>query len=775
MKLWYKQPAELWVEALPVGNGRLGAMIYGKTDKEIVSLNEDTLWSGYPRDLNPKNKKDAYQRAMQLAKERNLHEAERLVEDELTSGWTQSYQPVGDLLIDTPTDGDVTGYERSLDIENAVAYVKYRHGGVNYTREIFATAVDDVIIIKISADKKASVNFTLGFNSELKSHTYTKDGYLVLEGQAPSNVVPDYCGNVENAVYYSDKDEEKGMLFAAMAKVINTGGRINYYENSIGIEAADSAIIIVNAKTSFAGYDKHPFLSGREYKKPCIEGIERAAARDYETTLSEHICDYKSFYDRVKLDIGENENALLPTDERLYKFRDEPDDPSLYTLLFQYGRYLLISSSRPGTQATNLQGIWNNRVRPPWSSNYTININTEMNYFPVFSCALGELQEPLCRLIKELAVTGQKTAKDTYGAKGFVAHHNTDIWRLSSPMGDKVRGSAVYAFWNMSAGWLCRHLFDQYEYTLDTDFLKNDAYPIMKSAAEFCLDLLTEDEDGYLMICPSTSPENHFIYEGKRCSVAVTTTMTMSIVRELFTNCIKACEVLGTDEDFASLFKEKLSRLYPFKVGSRGQLLEWDSEYEEQDPHHRHISHLYALHPANLITVDGTPELADACRVTLDLRGDDGTGWSLGWKINMWARLFDGDRALKLLTRQLRVVDYKKFGRSWGGGTYINMFDAHPPFQIDGNFGATSGIAEMLLQSRENKIYILPALPSKWEKGSFEGLRAKGRIKVDAQWDRDHVRAVLTSDIDQTVEVAIKGTKLTPVTLTANVPTVIEQ
>jgi len=774
MRLWYKHPAKEWVEALPIGNGRLGAMIHGRVDREIISLNEDTLWSGYPRDLNPKNRKECYIKARQLALEGKLHEAEQLIVRELTSGWTQSYLPVGDLLIDFPGSREVSSYTRSLDISRAVADVNYSSGGVNYSREIFATAVDDVILIRISADKPGKVSFSISFESQLKSEVFIKDKYLVLKGQAPSHVEPNYSNALEIPVVYSDNDHEKGMLYTAMSKVVPTGGRISYSEKCISVDKADSAVIILNAKTSFAGFDVHPYLKGKEFEAPCMEGLDRAAAKGYEALISDHIEDYRSYFNRVRLDLGENDAALLPTDERLYRFKENPDDPSLYTLLFQYGRYLLISSSRQGTQPANLQGIWNNMVRPPWSSNYTININTQMNYFPVFSCALGELNQPLVNMIKELAVTGAKTAADVYGARGFVSHHNTDLWRLSSPVGNKTEGSAVYAFWNMSSGWLCRHLFEQYEYTLDTDFLKNEAYPVMKGAAEFYLDLLTEDNEGYLVLSPSTSPENHFKYNGKICSVAVTSTMTMSVIRELFNNCIKASEILGIDEAFADLLKGKLGKLYPLRAGSKGQLLEWDREYEEPDPHHRHISHLYALHPGNEITIDGTPKLAEACRKSLELRGDEGTGWSLGWKINMWARLFDGDRALKLLTRQLKLAETNEVDYTSAGGTYLNMFGAHPPFQIDGNFGASSGIAEMLLQSRDNRIYILPALPSKWEKGSFEGLCAKGRIKVDAKWDKESVKAVLTSDIDQTVYVAIRGTKLTQAKLEAGVPLKIE-
>lgn len=767
MKLWYEQAAKSWIEALPIGNGRIGAMIYGGTNKEIIYLNEDTLWSGYPRDMNPKNKREYYIQARELAKNKKYHEAQNLIEKELTSDWGQSYMPLGDMLLNFKHDENVIDFTRSLDLSTAVATVEYSADGIRYKRELFASAPDNVIVIKVTADKPGKVNFSLGMESQLRSQVFSCEDVLILKGEAPSHVEPSYSNELENPIIYSDRDEERGMLFTAMAKVSTSGGTVHCIDKIATIENADTAVIIFNTQTSFNGYNKHPYLNGKEYEKLCKAGIKSAAAKSYEELLSAHISDYKSYFDRVELNLGKNEASYLPTDKRLYRFKDQQQDPALYTLLFQYGRYLLISSSRVGTQPANLQGIWNSGLRPPWSSNYTLNINTQMNYWPAFSCNLGELQQPLVELIKELSVTGSVTAKELYGAKGFTSHHNTDLWRFSSPVGNHGEGSANYAYWNVSAGWLCRHLFDQYEYTLDERFLREEAYPIMKSAAEFLLDIMIEDGEGYLMICPSTSPENAFKHEGKACGISATTAMTMTIAKELFKNCIKSCEIIKSDVEFANLLKSILKKLYPYQIGSKGQLLEWNEEYEETDPHHRHNSHHYGLHPANEITVEGTPELAKACKKSLELRGDDGTGWSLGWKINQWARLFDGDRALKLMNRQLRVVEETGFDYSSAGGTYINMLDAHPPFQIDGNFGATSGIAEMLLQSRDNKLFILPALPSTWEKGFVKGLCAKGCIQSDIYWDTKGIKVKLLSNIDQTVLVAIKGWDLFQITLKA--------
>ena len=769
MKLWYEQPAKCWVEALPIGNGRLGAMIYGGTDTEVISLNEDTLWSGYPRDLNPKNKSEYFIQSMDLSKNKKYHEAQALIEAELTSDWTQSYLPLGNLLLNCKHSNNIKDFKRSLDLSTAVACVEYSVDEVRYKREMFASSPDNVIVMRITSNKPRSVNFSIRFNSQLRSASSTRDGFLVLKGEAPSHVEPSYSNDLETPVIYSENDEERGMLFVAMVNVTTSGGSVSYSDTCVSVEHADSAILLINAHTSYAGYLVHPFLNGKNYEKICMEGLFAATFKGYDKLLSAHINDYKFYFDRVTLDIGKSEGESLPTDKRLYRFQQEQNDPSLYTLLFEYGRYLMISSSREGTQPANLQGIWSSELRPPWSSNFTININTQMNYWPAFSCGLGELQQPLVQLIKDLSVTGRVTAKEVYGATGFVSHHNTDLWRLSSPMGNHWKGSAVFAFWNVSAGWLCRHLFDQYEYTLDKNFLRDDAYPIMKSSAEFFLDILTTDKDGYFIVCPSTSPENLFIFEGERCAVSTTSTMTMTVVKELFKNCVKSCAILGIDNEFANVLNEKISKLYPYKTGSRGQLLEWYEEYEEDDPHHRHISHLYGLHPSNEITFEGTPALALACKNSLNLRGDEGTGWSLGWKINQWARLFDGDRALKLLDRQLRVVESTGIDYSTSGGTYVNLFDAHPPFQIDGNFGATSGIAEMLLQSRDNKVFILPALPSTWKKGSVQGLQAKGRIQVDIQWDKDNVQVKLLSQINQTVMVAVKGTKFFSILLNAGI------
>ena len=774
MRMWYEQPADSWVEALPIGNGRLGAMIFGKTHQEIISLNEDSLWSGYPKDMNGHDKTEYFQKAVNLTKEKKYHEAETLIEEHLTSGWGQSYMPLGDIRLNFLHNGSVESYVRELDISSAISRVNYDINGVNYSRELFASAPDNVIVIRLSSNQKGRISFSLTFECQLKSTVEAKGTTLILKGQAPSHVEPSYSNDLINPVIYSDKDEERGMLFTAMASIRASGGNIKQGVSEIIVRNADEVSIFINAQTSFNGFDVQPFLGGKNYEEICTEQLHTACNKSFEELCSTHVEDYKSFYNRVEFDLSHSIASSLPTDVRLYRFQEQNDDLELYALLFQYGRYLLISSSRKGTQPANLQGIWNSELRPPWSSNYTININTQMNYWPAFPCGLGELQEPLVQLISHLSVNGKITAKEMYGARGFTSHHNTDIWRITSPMGNRWKGSVCFAFWNISAGWLCRHLFEQYEYTLDKDFLMNIAYPIMKSAAEFFMDILTEDKEGFLIACPSTSPENNFIYKGEKCCVSETATMTMTVIKELFKNCIKASYILEYDYEFAKELDDKLKRLNPYKVGSKGQLLEWYEEYEEFETYHRHISHLYGLYPANEITMEDTPLLAEACKTSLDMRGDDGTGWSIGWKINQWARLFNGDRALKLLNRQLRVVQDMGTEYNFGGGTYINLFDAHPPFQIDGNFGATAGIAEMLLQSRNNRIFLLPALPSSWKKGRIKGICAKGRITANIYWDQQLVKAELISDLDQTVMISCKGTEFCRVDLKVGQITTID-
>ncbi len=720
LKLWYDRPAANWNEALPIGNGRLGAMVFGNPAKEQLQLNEETVWSGGPNTNITAASGAAIPQLRKLIFEGKLEEAQALADVEMfpkrNSGMI--YQPVGNLFLQVEGAEKAANYYRDLNIEKAVATVTYEAGGVHYRREIFSSFTDQVMIVRLTADKPGKISFNAFMDTQHKGGVHTENGKLILSGLT------------------SDHEGEKGQIrVESQVKVIAEGGKTALQNNAWAVKNANSATVYVSIATNFKNYQD---ISGNAGLK-AASFLDQAIKKNYPIALADHIRFYQQYFKRVKFDVGITNDVNKPTDQRIAAFAST-NDPHLAALYFQFGRYLLISSSQPGNQPPTLQGIWNDKMLAPWDSKYTININTEMNYWPAEVTNLSELHDPLFKMLKDLSVTGQHTAKLMYGAKGWVTHHNTDLWRITGPVDRPYAG-----LWPMGGNWLSQHLWDHYLFTGDKQFLK-EYYPVLKGASEFYLDVLQEEPSHkWLVVSPSNSPENTYV-PGKRVSIAAGTTMDNQLLFDLFTKTSKAAELLNLDADFRILLKTTLGRLAPMQIGKHSQLQEWMQDADRTDDKHRHVSHLYGLYPSNQISPSRTPELFDAARTSLTYRGDPATGWSMGWKVNFWARFLDGNHAYQLITEQLKLVGGRVDSvNTKGGGTYPNLFDAHPPFQIDGNFGCTAGIAEMLVQSHDGAVHILPALPDQWPSGEITGLVARGGYVIDIAWNNKKITQLKVS------------------------------
>lgn len=742
-KLWYEQEARLFEEALPIGNGHIGGMIYGGAEREQISLNDDTLWSGYPLDKSVKTASEGMKEAKVLYERGDLEGTETTLWQKCLSGWTEAYQPAGSLIIETAGISDMTHYCRELNLGTAVTETTFQSEGMEFTREAFCSYPADVLCVQ----QKGGYNFKKIISLECPHpHRFSQhNGVFVMEAIAPVYCAPNYH-NVPDPVKYDCFEKNRALTYAVAVKPVLYDGQYGIEDGKLIIDASDFTLF-VSIFTNFEGYDIQPCSSTKNTVAMSLSAVEHAAEEGYESVKASHIADYRALFERVELMLDGKERRDLPTDRRIISYKDtcqeDDGDVDLVALVFDYGRYLTIAASRLGTQPSTLQGIWNEKVRAPWSSNYTLNINTEMNYWLAEKCNLSECHLPLLVMVEQLAEKGRETARN-YGFQGWCAHHNTDLWRQTEPVGGESESAegVGYGYWPLGGVWLTRHIFEHYEYTGNIVFLKKNS-GIIKGAAQFLLDRI--EKKGDVLHTPvSTSPENHYHKNGNDWTVSTDCAMDISMTQDIFTIFIKMAKILDQDLKFAQELAMALKQLAPLQSGTKGQILEWGEEEEESEPLHRHLSHLYGVYPAFTIS-EATPELRKAAETSMRLRGDEATGWGIAWKMVIWARLANGEKAKLCIDKAMRPTCMGKIDFFGGGGLYPNLFGAHPPFQIDSNYGITAGIAELLLQCEGETVILLPALPNAFGSGMVSGLCAKGGLTVTITWKEHLLHTVVLS------------------------------